>query len=108
MLKGNIRVFCRVRPVAGADKAAADTLEGGQPVVTFPQSGTAHLSNTRPQVSFCTTGDHRMHEQSQEMMVLLHRHLLAGSDSRGTWCRRGARHLPGAHSSQWNEEQLHI
>lgn len=54
-LKGNIRVFCRVRPVAGADKAAADTLEGGQPVVAFPQSGIAHLSSTRPGVSFCIT-----------------------------------------------------
>ena len=71
-LKGNIRVFCRVRPVAGTDKAAVDTLEGGQPVMTFPQSGIAHLSNTRPRVSFCPTGDQRMHEESQEIMVLMH------------------------------------
>jgi hypothetical protein len=47
-LKGNIRVFCRVRPVAGADMADTNTLESGQPVMAFPQSGMAHLSNACP------------------------------------------------------------
>ncbi|CAK0755957.1 hypothetical protein CVIRNUC_002414 [Coccomyxa viridis] len=38
-LKGNIRVFCRVRPVGPADKASADRLESGGPVMVFPQPG---------------------------------------------------------------------
>ena len=38
-LKGNIRVFCRVRPMGPADKASADKLDGGRPVVVFPQPG---------------------------------------------------------------------
>ena len=38
-LKGNIRVFCRVRPLGPADKASADRLESGRPVMVFPQPG---------------------------------------------------------------------
>ena len=53
-LKGNIRVFCRVRPVA-AEKTAVETVKGGQPVVSFPQSGTPLLrlsTGSSPRKSF--------------------------------------------------------
>lgn len=37
-LKGNIRVFCRVRPLA-ANKPEVEALDNGQPVISFPDTG---------------------------------------------------------------------
>lgn len=37
-LKGNIRVFCRVRPLA-PENPGVEVLEGGQPVLAFPPTG---------------------------------------------------------------------
>ena len=41
-LKGNIRVFCRVRPL-GPNNLSVDMLDDGQPLITFPTEG-AELS----------------------------------------------------------------
>jgi RNA-splicing ligase RtcB len=38
-LKGNIRVFCRVRPLA-VDKLEVEAMEDGHPVISFPDTGT--------------------------------------------------------------------
>ena len=57
-LKGNIRVFCRVRPVGPADKASADRLESGRPVMVLPQPGgppmTFNLGNAMSVGPDCT------------------------------------------------------
>ena len=57
-LKGNIRVFCRVRPVGPADKASADRLESERPVMVFPQPGgppmTSNLGNDMSAGPDCT------------------------------------------------------
>jgi hypothetical protein len=44
-LKGNIRVFCRVRPVA-ADKPEVEALDNGQPVISFLDTGIAPSTYT--------------------------------------------------------------
>ena len=41
-LKGNIRVFCRVRPLAPGS-SDVEKLESGQPVLAFPPAGENQL-----------------------------------------------------------------
>ena len=45
-LKGNIRVFCRVRPVS-ADVADVERMEDGQPVLAFPAPGACPITGQK-------------------------------------------------------------
>ena len=105
-LKGNIRVFCRVRP--SADMEAVETVKGGQPVMAFPQSGTSPKMLFIEQFRQYYIINIIINCSDPVKAVLIRSHDEIHSHCLCVASRRDARHLIGADSAKWHEEQLHL